>query len=552
MIAPARLVRLAAGDFAERSRTYAFAVTLLVMVWATNVFIPPLDSNYTTVDIQGHRGVYGSAWLGVQLSMLVNSFFGLIGFYLVKSAVDRDRRSGVGQLLAASPLSRVGYTLSKWLSNFLVLSSMLAVVAVCTALLQVVRGEDTAVNPVALLMPLVLLVLPFFSVVAALAVLFEVLPLARGGLGNIAYFFLWAFAGIMQSFQNRTRLEPFNDAMGVGLITPGIVQAAARAFPAEKITGEHMSLGINIGGAGDGPVVRFPYDGMEWTPEMVAGRLAWFGVGLVLAMLAALPFDRFGAEGAGAGLRAAAGRAWFGAGAKRAATGANGGDTVPTTGTAPPQAFDPARLATIVPGRRFDPFALVRAELTVALKGYPRLWYAGALALAIASLVAPVEGVRTAVAPMLAIWPMLLWSALGTREARNGTADLLFSSPRPLSRQLPATWLSGVAIGFVTGGAYGLRLLLSGDPVGALTWAAGIAFVPALALACGVITGNSRLFEGFYMAFWYVAALNHVPEMDYTGAMAHETGPGVAAMFAALTAGLFALAWVSRRRQLST
>lgn len=551
MIAPGRLARLAAGDFAERSRTYAFVVTLLVMVWATNVFIPPLDSNYTTVSIHGHRGVYNSHWLGAQLAVLLNSFFGLIGFYLVKSAVDRDRKTGVGQLLAAAPLSRAGYMLSKWLSNFLVLASMLAVVAVCTALLQVVRGEDTAVNPLALLAPLVLLTLPLFALVAAIAVLFEALPLLRGGLGNIAYFFLWAFGGLMTSIEGRGPLEPRNDVMGIGVITPSMVRAAQRAFPAENITGEQMNVGLNIGRRGDAPLVLYPFDGIEWTPEIVLGRVAWFAVAIAIAAVAAACFDRFGGESASAGARAGLGgmarRVWFGAGAKGDAPGA------PTAAAAAaPPMFDPRRLAAVPPAWRFDLFALVRAELLVAFKGYPRIWFLGAIGLAIASLAAPLEGVKQGVAPMLAIWPMLLWSALGIREARHGTSDLLFSSPRPLSRQLPATWLSGVAVGLLTGGAYGLRLLLSGDPLGAATWLAGIAFVPALALACGVLTGNARLFEGLYMAFWYVAALNHVPEMDYTGAMAAKTGPVVAAMFAALTAALLAVAWAARKRQLST
>jgi len=503
------------------------------------------------VDILGHRGVYNSHWLGAQLAVLLNTFFGLIGFYLVKSSVDRDRRTGVGQLLAASPLSRAGYTLSKWLSNFLVLASMVAVVAVCTALLQVVRGEDLAVNPIALLTPLVLLTLPFFALVAAVAVLFEVLPLLRGGLGNIAYFFLWAFGGLMGSLAVGGRLEVRNDAMGIGMITPSMVTAAARAFPAEKITGDHMSIGISIGGKGPTPLVLYPYDGIHWTSEMVLGRFAWFVAALALAALAALAFDRFAGEGAGAAARRVARRVWFGSGAKRGAAVVDGDVSAVATANAPPPVFDPRRLAAVPPVWRFDVFALVRAELTVALKGYPKIWFLGALGLAIASLAAPLAAVKTGIAPALAIWPMLLWSALGTRESRNGTADLLFSSPRPLSRQLPATWLSGVAIGAATGGAYALRLLVSGNPIGAATWLAGIAFVPALALACGVLTGNSRLFEGLYMALWYVAALNHVPAIDYTGAMATKTGPGVAVAFAGVTAGLLAVAWAARRRQLS-
>ena len=215
------------------------------------------------------------------------------------------------------------------------------------------------------------------------------------------------------------------------------------------------------------------------------------------------------------------------------------------------EAFDPARLATAPPRRRFDLPTLVRAEVVLALKGYPRLWFLVALGLAVAALLAPLPAVKQGIAPVLAIWPMLLWSALGTRERRAGTAELLFSAPRPLTRQLSATWLAGAVIGFAVGGAFGLRLVLAGDAAGAVTWLAGVAFVPAFALACGVLTGNSRLFEGLYMALWYVAALNHVPALDFTGAMAAQTGPGVAAAYALATLALLAVAWAARREQLA-
>jgi hypothetical protein len=74
-------------------------------------------------------------------------------------------------------------------------------------------------------------------------------------------------------------------------------------------------------------------------------------------------------------------------------------------------------------------------------------------------------------------------------------------------------------------------------------------FVPALALACGVLTGDSRLFEALYLLLWYTAALNHVPTLDFTGAMAASTGLGVAAGYALATVVLLATAWAARRRQ---
>jgi hypothetical protein len=543
VIAPGRLARLVAGDFAERTRTYAFLVTLGLTVWAATVFVPTPGAGYSTVDIHGHRGAYNSAWIGAQLTLLVNAFLGLAGFYLVKSAIDRDRRTRVGQLLAATPLSRVGYTLAKALSNLAVLASMVGVVVVCSVALQWVRGEDARIDMVALALPHVLITLPFLALVAAMAVLFEALPVLRGGIGNVAWFFVWSF-GLAAISGVRRAHESFGDPMGMGTVVPGMVSAARRAFPAENITGEHLSIGIQIGGNQGRPLVPFAYDGIDWTPELVGWRLLWFGVALAIAAAAALPFDRFANEGLGAG-SPRRGRA------KGTSDPVEGGVAPPANSPAADAPFDFARLAGDAPRRRFDLATLARAEIVVALKGFPRAWYLVALGLMIAALAAPLEAVKIGIGPALAIWPMLIWSALGARELRHGTSDLFLSAPRPLSRQLSATWLGGVTIGVALSGTCALRLALAGDAAGAITCLVGIAFVPALALACGVLTGNSRLFEALYFFLWYAAALNHVPTLDFTGAMAARTGLGVAAGYALATAALLAVAWTARRHQLA-
>jgi energy-coupling factor transporter ATP-binding protein EcfA2 len=68
------------------------------------------------------------------------------------------------------------------------------------------------------------------------------------------------------------------------------------------------------------------------------------------------------------------------------------------------------------------------------------------------------------------IWPLLIWSQMGCREARNATGPFLFSSERALTRQLPALRTAGVLVAAITGGGIGLRrggparLLLLGTP----------------------------------------------------------------------------------------
>src|SRR5204863_2225328 len=124
-----------------------------------------------------------------------------------------------------------------------------------------------------------------------------------------------------------------------------------------------------------------------------------------------------------------------------------------------------------------------------------------------------------------------LWSALGTRESRHGTGLLLFSSPHPITRQLPAIWIAGVAISIATGGGLGVRFLLAGDMPAFASWLAGAAFIPALALALGVWTGSGKFFEVLYLLLWYAGPLNRVAELDYMAATPQAVTRGVGAAF---------------------
>ncbi|WP_205687891.1 hypothetical protein, partial [Ciceribacter ferrooxidans] len=80
---------------------------------------------------------------------------------------------------------------------------------------------------------------------------------------------------------------------------------------------------------------------------------------------------------------------------------------------------------------------------------------------------------RAWILPFAWIWPIVTWSAMGTRDVRHGTTALLDSSPRPLERQLPALWLSGVLVAVTLGLGVGVRLLVAGNLSAALAWSVG-------------------------------------------------------------------------------
>ena len=129
---------VARADFLQRVRSYSFFLTVLFAV----LLGYGAATGRVSIHLGDYRGVYTSAWIGTMVAMVTTCFVSLVGFYIVKNAVDRDRRTGVGQILAATPLSKPAYTFGKFLSNFAVLSSMVGILALVALAMQFFAAED--------------------------------------------------------------------------------------------------------------------------------------------------------------------------------------------------------------------------------------------------------------------------------------------------------------------------------------------------------------------------------------------------------------------------
>jgi len=513
------LWHLARADFLERVRRYSFLMTLGLALYLGYV----VSVGQLKLWIDDSRGVYNSPWVGVVMALVINSFLSLAGFYVVKGSVERDRQTGVGQILATTPMSKPLYTLGKMASNLAVLLAMVAVLAVMAFVAQLVAGEDTTLQAGKLLAPILVFCVPMMALVAAFAVLFETLPGLRGGFGNIAWFFLW-----MGLLTGSIFLGGAVDLLGMKSVSNDLYRHTALRY---GVTQHHYMLGAR---ADESSGRIFHWDGMDWTPEILLSRLVWLAAAVGLALLAALFFDRFDTAKGSGRVRKAKGAA------PEAAT-----ETVALP------ALAPVHLHPLAPGaRRFRFLDLLRAEMRLLLNGQRWWWWAVVLGLSIASLAAPIGSVRSVILPLAWLWPILRWSALGTREARHGTGGLVFSAARPLSRQLPAVWASGVLLAVITGGAALARFVLAGDWMGAGAWAVGALFIPTLALALGVWSGSGKLFEIVFLVFWYLGPMQRVAPLDYLGAVPQAVEAGMPLVYLIATALLGLAAVAGRKRQL--
>ena len=529
MIALRPAFAIARADFQERTRRYSFFLALLFAVFlgyatATGKMFLQFDE---------YRGVYTSGWIGTLVALVITCFVSLVGFYVVKNSVDRDRFTGVGQILAATPLSKTTYAFGKFLSNFAVLSSMVAILAVAALVMQFWVAEDAHIDLWALLSPFLLIALPTIALTAALALCFEMLPLLRGGFGNVAWFFVWSFGLAAPAISKRPWLDP------TGLVAAmNSLGGEARRYVPNYHGG--MSFQVDIGQhmqIND----AWRSHGIAWNAESILLRLAWLAAACAIALFAALVFDRFDSDKS----TSAAKLANF---AKRNSSAMMARQESQSPVSIPSPHIHLTPLADHARSNAFSRVFL--AELRLALFGRRWWWYVVAVGLLIAEFFSPLETSR---GPLLAcawMWAVFVWSPMGAREARFSTRQLLFCCANILPRQLLACFLAGLSVAFLTGAGTAVRLAIAGDSSALLAWLAGALLLPAFALFLGIASGTSKPFEALLTMLWYVGPMNHTPGLDFTGSANGPHTISYALIFLAIGAAFLLSSLALRSTQL--
>ncbi|MFD4306087.1 hypothetical protein ACGF0C_17440 [Streptomyces albidoflavus] len=496
MTAP-RLLRtlagLTAGDFKDRVRRPVHLVVLLAAVGLGCLAVPPADGRWVILALGEYRGTYTSAYVGVATALAGGLWLTLGGFYVVRKGLARDEETRVGQILAATPARTVLLLAAKFLSNFLLLASMLGVLAVTALCLQLVRGEDRGVDPVALFQPFLVMALPLLALTAAAALLFETVPVLRGGLGNVAWFCVALVVGI----KGQSADAPFG-GFGAGPAADSLRAALTEEFGK---AGDHtFSLGLT---QIPQPLTPFRWDGFTFGGDFLVSRLLLVAAAVALALLPALWFGRHDPTRGGP--------------ADGASPAADAPAPVPAYAPAPAAVLALAlpRTAAERGGRTFG--RLLAGEVRILAGGVSPWWWAVAAALTVAGLTLPLDAVTGLVLPAVWIWPVLVWSRLGSLPVEHGLEGLLGAYPAP-RRRLLAAWGSGVVLTAVLGVAPLLRMAFAADLPGLAAWLGGVLFIPSLALLLGVVCRTHRVFQVVYLPLWYLV-VNQVAALDFMGAV---------------------------------
>jgi hypothetical protein len=479
--------RIILSDYLQRTRSYAFLVTLAVSLLAAYMFVPAVNANYTTLRIGNYVGTQTSAWIGYVTAMMTAVFLSIAGFYLVNSSIKKDADTGVGAIIAASPLSNSTYLFAKALSNFLVLFTITIAVFAMSILLFFVRSNAEPFELSQFILPYLLVPVPAILLVASLAVVAESLLYRYPLLMNIGFFILFCMGLSLQS-----NSKAHFDLMGNRQATDGMKVILREQY--HQADGQ-VSMGF-IHGHKEG-LKYFVFNGIDWSFSDIVSRLLLVAFGALLVFIASRYFHRFDI-----------------------------GETVKTKKkvsltekSAPVKLLRDIKLSDlpkIKPAYNIFPF--VKTELLMLFRKGPRwLWFinlGGMLAL----IFTPLTIAHQIVLPTLWFLQVARLSDLATKEKTSRIHYFTYASYRPLTRILPAQIIAGFLL---TGGLATpliIRYLIAVDFISIVTILFGGLFIVLIAVMLGIVSGGKKLFEILFF-FCAYANVQLVPIADYFGGL---------------------------------
>jgi hypothetical protein len=514
--------KLVYGDYLQRTRSYAFLITLAVSLYAAYLFVPAQEANYTTLKIGHYVGVNNSAWTGYVTAMMTSIFLSWIGFYLVNSNIKKDIDTGLGMIIAATAVTNFRYLLAKALSNFMVLLTMTAIISLMSAMVFLIRQGTYSFEIQHFIVPFLVITLPTLFVVASLAVFGEVVLYRYTILMNICYFFLFTALLPAQKY-----IIPVLDVMGIKTVTASMQNLVSQQFHEHHTT---IGMGFHIGKKGK--LTYFEFKGLEWSGLVLMTRLLWISAGFALVYVSTLLFHRFDISPRRK---------------KEKKTRVLNPDQR-VDGTLSPSLKDIklSRLPAIEPS--FGIGLLIRTELTLLLRKGPKWLWLVNIAGMITLIFTPIHIAHLLVLPVLWFLQIMRWSDLATKEKTYRIHYFSFASYKPVSRLFLAQILAGIllSVGLSLPLVFRYAILMQLMPLASIL--IGGIFIVVCAVLLGLLSGGKKLYEILFFSLTY-CNVNKVPALDYFGAI--NTGINYVALMTALVIVITGWSLIWRKMEIS-
>ncbi len=486
------------ADYLQRTRSYAFLITLAITVYAAYSFVPPPTASYTTLNIVGYKGVYNSAWVGHVSAMMTTIMLSLYGFFLINGGIKKDIDTEVGLIVATTQISNFGYLLNKFFSNFLVLLTIMGCTFAVSIVMFFVRTTGYPFIISDFVVPYLLFAIPALLVVSSLSVVAEVFLGKRSILQYIVFFM---FFGAMLA--NVTNLKNDNtaiiaDAFGVRTMTSSIRNKVNTQYH-ENVAAINLGFTFN---SHKKAFRTFVWNGVNWTGFFLFSRFLWICIAFALVYFSSFFFHRFDVKQR--------------FGKKKKALIKDHMQDVKITA---PVGVSMAALPPVVADYGIYPF--IKTELLLLIRQGSKWFWLITAGVWVAMLFAPFNISYGYLLPVIWFLQVTRWSELVTKEKFNRLHYFTYSSYKPLQRMLPAQMFAGVLLALALALPIIVRSIATLQFYSIINIINGAIFVIALAACIGIVSGGKKLFEIIYFLLSY-CVVEALPPADYLGAMPKE------------------------------
>jgi len=457
----------------RRLSTLVAMAAMIVIGWSMIVDPSTGSSLMTTKQV---RVLYTSSALAIGSSSLISFLLALIGFYLVRGRIVEDIRSGIGCVIAATPVTNGLFLFSRWLGGVIYMLVLITVAMCSVMVLQALRG-DGAIQVTIYIQSYLLVLGPMIVFAVSAAILFDSIPLFMGKAGDFLYFMLWIF---------QVTIIAKIEALSAGALSPWLLLDFSGLVSTIVVLKAHLlSNHFSLGASTFNPLlppITLPAE--MWTMSFVAMRLCTAGIGMTLLLPAFFLFHRFSPDK----VKQSHARK------RPSPLDVLNRWTRPIAKQAQPLFILAANSASFT--------GQVLAELALTLVNAPFA------IIAIGVFVGLSAFLSWTALPALTLFAVALWGVLisdtSTRDfqaAMEGlTAVVNGGALRRYLRQLLAT----ICLGFLFTGVIIFRLAFTA-PLFALALVVGIISMGALATCLGKVTNTSKTFMSLYLFTLYIS-----------------------------------------------
>lgn len=504
------IYEIARADFLQRVKQKSTLVAIVFMMYFSYLAVPSIEATYynTVYGVDGtvaYRGIYNSTWIGFLITFIVIVYMTLIGFFLSKNTVYRDKQTRVGEIIATSDLKYGNYLMGKAISNVVYLLLIVCVMVLITVFLQVIRDESTSVELINILIPITYVAVPAIIITSILSVIFESLPSMQTIGGGITYFCVWITIVMLSVLGNMKALIPnemvqnifavvskYVDVFGINSLSNMMSKGIIEKFP--EFNGS-FTLGSGIGIT---EIKTFEWDNINWEFSMIIPRILWVLVALFLLFIAAKRFRKKVIL-----------RNSYNRGYRKSKKNAK----VKEIRGLSCDNMTPAKMSK----GKFSLLDMIIEEINLNLRGVSIWWFIiqGTLILNIVPV--PDNIAINSTIPAAFIVPVFVLARVGTLDTKYNTEKYLYATPNYKLNQLIAMWLSVFTLMLIIGSSTVIKVAFCGGIKNVLVLIIGIVFITSLSVFLGVVSCSSTLFEVIYILLWYIGPLNKMPYFDFLG-----------------------------------